>query len=52
MGVEPWFNVQKDIPRRLLAQILSAYYGGRSEVRIRREIAAGRTLRFSVDVPE
>jgi hypothetical protein len=38
MGIEPWFNFQKDVPRRLLAQILSAYYGGRSEVRIRREL--------------
>jgi hypothetical protein len=38
MGIEPWFNVQKDIPRKLLAQILSAYFGGRSEVRIRREL--------------
>jgi hypothetical protein len=38
MGIEPWFSVQKDIPRRLLAQIMSAYFGGRSEVRIRREL--------------
>jgi hypothetical protein len=38
MGIEPWFNVQKDIPRRLLAQIMSAYFGGRSEIRIRREL--------------
>jgi hypothetical protein len=38
MGIEPWFSVQRDIPRRLLAQILSAYFGGRSEVRIRREL--------------
>jgi hypothetical protein len=38
MGIEPWFNVQKGIPRQLLAQILSAYFGGRSEVRIRREL--------------
>lgn len=38
MGIEPWFNVQKDIPRKLLAQILSTYFGGRSEVRIRREL--------------
>jgi hypothetical protein len=38
MGIKPWFNVQKDIPRRLLAQVLSAYFGGRSEVRIRREL--------------
>jgi hypothetical protein len=38
MGIEPWFNVQQDIPRKLLAQILSTYFGGRSEVRIRREL--------------
>jgi predicted transcriptional regulator with HTH domain len=38
MAIEPWFNVQRDIPRKLLAQILSAYFGGRSEVRIRREL--------------
>ena len=38
MSIGPWFNVQKDVPRRLLAQILSAYFGGRSEVRIRREL--------------
>jgi hypothetical protein len=38
MGIESWFNVQKDIPRRLLAQILSAHFGGRSEIRIRREL--------------
>ena len=38
MGIEPWFSVQTDIPRRLLAQIMSAYFGGRSEVRIRREL--------------
>ena len=38
MGIEPWFNVQKDIPRRLLARIMSAYFGGRSEIRIRREL--------------
>ena len=38
MGIQPWFNVQKDIPRRLLARIMSAYFGGRSEIRIRREL--------------
>lgn len=38
MGIQPWFNVQKDIPTKLLAQILSSYFGGRSEVRIRREL--------------
>src|SRR5476651_1171323 len=38
MAIEPWFSFQKDVPRKLLAQIPSAYYGGRSEVRIRREL--------------
>ena len=38
MRIEPWLKTQKDIPRKLLAQILSGYFGGRSEVRIRREL--------------
>jgi hypothetical protein len=39
MGVKPWLEVQKDAPPpRLLATIMSAYFGGRSEVRIRREL--------------
>jgi hypothetical protein len=38
MAIAPWFNVQRNVPRKLLAQILSAYFGGRSEVRIRREL--------------
>jgi len=38
MGIKPWRSVQKDIPRRLLSRIMSTYFGGRSEVRIRREL--------------
>src|SRR3954468_5849222 len=38
MRVRPWREVQPDVPPRLLATILSTYYGGRSEVRIRREL--------------
>ena len=38
MGVKPWREVQKDVPPKLLATIMSAYFGGRSEVRIRREL--------------
>ncbi len=39
MGVKPWREVQKDaLPTKLLATIMSAYFGGRSEVRIRREL--------------
>jgi hypothetical protein len=38
MGIKPWRELQPDFPDELLGIILSAYYGGRSEVRIRREI--------------
>jgi len=37
MGVKPWRNVQPDVPPDLLGIVLSTYFGGRSEVRIRRE---------------
>jgi len=37
MGVKPWRDVQPDAPPNLLGIILSTYFGGRSEVRIRRE---------------
>ncbi len=38
MGIQPWRKVQPDCPRDLLAKIMGSYFGGRSEVRIRREI--------------
>ncbi|MET3760700.1 hypothetical protein [Sphingomonas sp. UYEF23] len=38
MGIVPWREAQPDIPRHILARIMSSYFGGRSEVRIRREI--------------
>ncbi|WP_210484649.1 hypothetical protein [Microvirga antarctica] len=38
MGIKPWRDVQPDFPPHLIGHILSAYYGGRSEVHIRREI--------------
>lgn len=38
MGIVPWREAQPDIPRDILARIMASYYGGRSEVRIRREI--------------
>jgi predicted transcriptional regulator len=37
MGVKPWKDLQPDFPPELLGSIMSSYYGGRSEVRIRRE---------------
>lgn len=38
MGIEPWLITQPDFDRPLLGQIMSTYFGGRSEVRIRRQI--------------
>ena len=38
MGVIPWQICQPDFSKQMLANILSTYFGGRSEVRIRREL--------------
>lgn len=38
MGIQPWRKVQPDFPPEMIGQIMSTYYGGRSEVHIRREI--------------
>jgi hypothetical protein len=37
MGVLPWRQVQPNFPSHLLGLIMSTYFGGRSEVHIRRE---------------
>lgn len=38
MGIKPWRELQPDFPPALLGAIASSYYGGRSEVHIRRQI--------------
>lgn len=38
MGIVPWQKVQPDFPRQIVANIMGSYFGGRSEVRIRREL--------------
>lgn len=38
MGIQPWRTLQPDMPSDDLAKVVGTYYGGRSEVRIRREI--------------
>ena len=38
MKIKPWRGVQPDVPPQLLAIIMGSYFGGRSEVRIRREL--------------
>ena len=37
MGIRPWREVQPDFPNKLTGIIMSAYYGGRSEMHWRRE---------------
>lgn len=38
MGIAPWRKVQPDFPSAMLAKIMGSYFGGRSEIRIRREM--------------
>lgn len=38
MGVKPWQQVQRRFPLHLIGAIMSAYFGGRAEVHIRRQI--------------
>ena len=38
MGVKPWQEVQRGFPLYLVGAIMSAYFGGRAEVHIRRQI--------------
>jgi len=40
MSVTPWRKLQPEFPPQLIGHILSAYYGGRAEVHIRREIVS------------
>jgi len=39
MNIRPWRELQPDFPDALLGIIMSTYYGGRSEVRLRRSLA-------------
>lgn len=38
MGILPWQKIQPNFPRQTLANIMGSYFGGRSEVRVRREL--------------
>ena len=38
MGIKPWLEIQPDFPSEMLGIIMSTYYGGRSEVNIRRKV--------------
>lgn len=39
MGIDPLLYCQPEFPRGLFGQIMCSYYGGRAEVRLRRQIA-------------
>jgi plasmid maintenance system antidote protein VapI len=39
MGIKPLLEVQPDVPPEIFGRIMSGYFGGRSEVAIRREMA-------------
>ncbi len=39
MGIRPWPEVQPDFPAQLIDTIMRTYYGGRSEVHLRRIIS-------------
>jgi hypothetical protein len=38
MGIKPWQEVQRGFPLHLVGVIMSAYFGGRAEVHIRRQV--------------
>src|SRR5262249_12479121 len=38
MGIKSWMQLQPDFPRWLLSIIMSTYFGGRSEMKLRRLI--------------
>lgn len=38
MNIRPWREMQPEFPSKVIGEIMSAYYGGRSEVHIRRAV--------------
>ncbi len=46
MNVQPWREVQPEFPPELLGIIMSTYHGGRSEVRMRRQVCRVLYLDF------
>ena len=47
MNVQPWTKAQPDFPPELIGQIVSTYYGGRAEARIRRRPQRGSSTATS-----
>jgi len=38
MAIKPWQQCQPDFPNAIMGKIMASYFGGRSEIRIRREM--------------
>ena len=51
MRIKPWREVQPDAPADLIGKIMSAYYGGRAEVHIRRSMVQTRYCDFASMYP-
>ena len=51
MGVVPLLGCQPDTPREGFGRIMSAYFGGRAEVRIRRQVSQGLYCDFKSMYP-
>ena len=51
MGVKPWREMQPDFDPKIIGAIMSSYFGGRAEVRIRREIVRALYCDFASMYP-
>jgi len=51
MGVKPFLEQNPDFPSEVIGQIMTTYYGGRSEVRIRKKLKRIRYVDFSSMYP-
>ena len=51
MGVKPFLSVNKDISEELIGKVMSAFYGGRCEVKVRKTPTEVTTLDFTSMYP-
>ena len=51
MGIKPWTQLPPEFPPEMIGNVMSAYFGGRSEVHIRRVVTRVLYTRFRLNVP-
>jgi hypothetical protein len=51
MGIQPWLGVQRDFDAATIGRIMSAYFGGRAEVHIRRTVVPALYCDFASMYP-